>query len=183
MPSVARRCDLDQVPAGVVEHRRRHRPHPGRLLGEDHPAVLEAFTAHAPTGRPRPKALQDLRPLLFSIAYGMVSSVTDADYIVQEALLRYKRALNEGVEIESPKAFLSAAVTRLAVDSLRSARARRETYVGEWLPEPLVTDGDDPAAQAETGRLALDGLPSVAGAAQPGRACGLPAPRRLRVRE
>jgi RNA polymerase sigma-70 factor (ECF subfamily) len=95
------------------------------------------------------EALQNLRPLLFSIAYGMVSSVTDAEDIVQDALLRYQRALNEGVEIESPKAYLSAVVTRLAVDYLRSARTRRETYVGEWLPEPLVTDGDDPAAQAE----------------------------------
>ncbi len=95
------------------------------------------------------EAWASLRPLMFSIAYRMLASVTEAEDIVQEAFLRYQHKLTDGVEIESPRAYLSAVVTRLAIDELRSARARRETYVGEWLPEPLLTDRDDPAAQAE----------------------------------
>ncbi len=96
-------------------------------------------------------AFKELRPLMFSIAYRMLASVSEAEDIVQEAFLRYHRTLSEGAEIESPKAFLSAVVTRLAIDHLRSARARRESYVGEWLPEPLRTDGPaaDPAGHAE----------------------------------
>jgi len=82
-----------------------------------------------------------LRPTLFSIAYRMLGSVAEAEDVVQEAFLRYQRALGERPgEIDSPKAYLSAVVTRLAIDQLRSARARREQYVGEWLPEPVVTD-------------------------------------------
>jgi RNA polymerase sigma-70 factor (ECF subfamily) len=94
---------------------------------------------------------EELRPLLFSIAYRMVSSVSEAEDIVQEAFLRIHRAEAGGEKIESPKAYLSAVVTRLAIDHLRSARVRRETYVGEWLPEPLVTDErtGDPAEHAE----------------------------------
>lgn len=79
-----------------------------------------------------------LRPLLFSIAYRMLGSVADAEDVVQDSWLRYDRALADATEIASPKAFLSAVVTRLSIDVLRSARVRRETYVGEWLPEPLV---------------------------------------------
>jgi RNA polymerase sigma-70 factor (ECF subfamily) len=91
-----------------------------------------------------------LRPLLFSIAYRMLGSVSEAEDVVQETFLRYQRALAEGVRIESPKAYLSATATRLAIDELRSARARRETYVGEWLPEPLLTDeAGDPAGVVE----------------------------------
>jgi RNA polymerase sigma-70 factor, ECF subfamily len=94
---------------------------------------------------------EDLRPLMFSIAYRMLSSVGDAEDIVQEAFLRYERALAGGDQIESPKAYLSAVVTRLAIDHLRSARVRRERYVGQWLPEPLLTDegAEDPAMHAE----------------------------------
>jgi RNA polymerase sigma-70 factor (ECF subfamily) len=90
-----------------------------------------------------------LRPLLFSIAYRMLGSVSEAEDVVQDTFLRYQRAVSDGLEIESPKAYLSAVVTRLAIDQLRSARNRRETYVGEWLPEPLLTDSDDPARVAE----------------------------------
>jgi RNA polymerase sigma-70 factor, ECF subfamily len=94
---------------------------------------------------------EELRPLLFSIAYRMVGSVGEAEDIVQEAFLRYHRAVSGGEEIESPKAFLSAVTTRLSIDYLRSARAQREEYVGEWLPEPLLTDPEaDTAQHAET---------------------------------
>jgi RNA polymerase sigma-70 factor (ECF subfamily) len=88
---------------------------------------------------------------MFSIAYRMLGSVSDAEDMVQEAFLRYQRAQADGVAVESPKAYLSTVVTRLAIDQLRSARMRRETYVGQWLPEPLLTDdgAGDPAARAE----------------------------------
>jgi RNA polymerase sigma-70 factor (ECF subfamily) len=96
-------------------------------------------------------AYADLRPLLFSIAYRMLGSVSEAEDIVQEAFVRYQRAIADDTAVQSPKAYLSAVVTRLALDHLKSARVRRETYVGEWLPEPLVTDeaSGDPAAHAE----------------------------------
>src|SRR4051794_20812916 len=92
----------------------------------------------------------ELRPLLFSIAYRMLGSVSDAEDVVQDAYLRYHRAVHDGGEIESPKSYLSAVTTRLSIDVLRSARVRRETYVGPWLPEPLLTDHTtpDPAQQS-----------------------------------
>jgi RNA polymerase sigma-70 factor (ECF subfamily) len=97
------------------------------------------------------EAYQELRPLLFSIAYRMVGSVSEAEDIVQESFLRFHRAVREGAEVKSPKAYLSAVTTRLAVNHLRSARVRRERYVGTWLPEPLLTDAAHDAAQhAET---------------------------------
>jgi RNA polymerase sigma-70 factor (ECF subfamily) len=93
----------------------------------------------------------EFRPLMFAIAYRMVGSVTDAEDIVQEAFLRFHRETKAGAKIESPKAYLSAVTTRLGIDHLRSARVRREAYVGPWLPEPLLTD-DEPGAEelAET---------------------------------
>ncbi len=99
---------------------------------------------------------QTLRPLLFSIAYRMLGSVTEAEDIVQEAFVRYHRATASNGQPESPKAYLSTIVTRLCIDHLQSARVRRESYVGEWLPEPLLTGPEplasatpDPAATAE----------------------------------
>ena len=97
------------------------------------------------------EAFEELRPLLFSIAYRMLGSVAEAEDIVQETFVRYQRAIEDGTQIESPKAYLSATATRLAIDQLRSARVRRERYFGTWLPEPLVTDSEaDAAQQAET---------------------------------
>jgi len=94
---------------------------------------------------------ETLRPLLFSIAYRMVGSVSEAEDLVQEAFLRIHRAESEGAEVESPKAYLTAVVTRLSIDHLKSARVRREQYVGQWLPEPLLADpAPDAAAHAET---------------------------------
>ena len=97
-----------------------------------------------------PETLEELRPKAFAIAYRMLGSVSEAEDIVQEGLLRLHRALDEGERIGSPRAYLSTVVTRLGIDHLRSARVRRESYVGEWLPEPLVTSPDeDPARHAE----------------------------------
>jgi RNA polymerase sigma-70 factor (TIGR02957 family) len=93
--------------------------------------------------------LDDLRPRAFAIAYRMLGSVSEAEDVVQEALLRMHSALERGEEISSPRAYVGTVVTRLAIDELRSARSRRETYVGEWLPEPLADPEQDPAAQAE----------------------------------
>ena len=83
--------------------------------------------------------LTELRPLVFSIAYRMLGSVAEAEDIAQETLLRAHRELRDGTEIESPKAYMTAIATRLSIDHLRSARVRREAYVGPWLPEPLLT--------------------------------------------
>jgi RNA polymerase sigma-70 factor (ECF subfamily) len=98
----------------------------------------------------REQLLDELRPVAFAIAYRMLGSVSEAEDVVQEALLRVHRALDRGEQITSPRAFVATVTTRLAINELRSARARREQYVGEWLPEPIITDGeDDPARHAE----------------------------------
>jgi RNA polymerase sigma-70 factor (ECF subfamily) len=95
-------------------------------------------------------SMEELRSRGFAVAYRMLGSVSEAEDIVQEGLLRLHQAREAGQRIESPLAYLSTVVTRLAIDELRSARARRERYVGEWLPEPLLTsDEDDPARHAE----------------------------------
>lgn len=78
------------------------------------------------------------RPLLFSIAYRMLGSSMDAEDMVQETFMRWYRASED--EVQSPKAYLSKVVTNLCIDYMRSARVQRETYVGPWLPEPLVTE-------------------------------------------
>ncbi|MFF7215935.1 RNA polymerase sigma-70 factor [Streptomyces sp. NPDC008238] len=90
---------------------------------------------------------EELRPLLFSIAYRILGSVGEAEDAVQETWLRFDASSTRPV---STKAFLSAAVTRLSIDVLRSARVRREEYVGPWFPEPLLSDPyQDPARSAE----------------------------------
>jgi RNA polymerase sigma-70 factor (ECF subfamily) len=87
---------------------------------------------------------------MFSIAYRMTGSVGDAEDIVQEAVIRTYRAASQGTLVESPQAYVTTTTTRLAIDHLRSARVRRESYVGTWLPEPLVTDpAPGPAERAE----------------------------------
>jgi RNA polymerase sigma-70 factor (ECF subfamily) len=93
----------------------------------------------------------ELKPLMFSIAYRMLGSASEAEDIVQEAFLRFHRETQQGTEVEAPKAYLSAVTTRLSIDHLRSARVRRERYFGTWLPEPLVTETEpDAARHAET---------------------------------
>ena len=93
----------------------------------------------------------EYRPLLFSIAYGMTGSVGDAEDLVQDAFLGMTRARQAGTTIADPKAYLTTAVKRLGINYLKSARVRRETYVGDWLPEPIVVpaDGPGPAEHAE----------------------------------
>ena len=94
--------------------------------------------------------LEQLRPVSFAVAYRMLGSVSEAEDVVQEALLRVHRAVEHGEQIASPRAYVATITTRLAINELRSARARREQYVGEWLPEPIFTDGvDDPTKHAE----------------------------------
>ena len=95
----------------------------------------------------RTEEFQELRPLLFSIAYRILGSVAEAEDAVQETWLRYEAS---PAQPTSAKAFLSAAVTRISIDVLRSARVRREEYVGQWFPEPLLTDPyQDPERSAE----------------------------------
>jgi RNA polymerase sigma-70 factor, ECF subfamily len=90
---------------------------------------------------------EQLRPLLFSIAYRILGSVADAEDAVQESWLRYAASSTEPA---SAKAFLSAVVTRISINVLRSARVRREAYVGPWFPEPLLEDPyQDPVRSAE----------------------------------
>ena len=95
----------------------------------------------------RSDEFEELRPMLFAIAYRLLGSVAEAEDAVQESWLRYEAAPTQPI---SPKAYLSAVVTRISIDVLRSARVRRETYVGEWFPEPLLDDPyEDPQRSAE----------------------------------
>ncbi|ABG05293.1 RNA polymerase, sigma-24 subunit, ECF subfamily [Rubrobacter xylanophilus DSM 9941] len=100
----------------------------------------------------RDEVFEEHRPLLFSIAYRMLGSVMDAEDVVQEAFVRWRGA----GEVRSPRAYLSSVVTRLCIDQLRSARARREEYAGPWLPEPLAAEpAADPAVLDETLSMAF----------------------------
>lgn len=93
--------------------------------------------------------LERLRGRAFAIAYRMLGSVGDAEDVAQEALIRFHGAREAGESIDSPAAYVATVSTRLAIDELRSARARRETYAGEWLPEPLPTEAWERPAGAE----------------------------------
>src|SRR5471030_2000906 len=84
---------------------------------------------------------RELRPLLFSLAYRMLGTRADAEDVVQDAYLRWQSAAAE--PIRSPKSYLTTVVARLSLDALKSARRRRETYVGPWLPEPVVESAED----------------------------------------
>jgi RNA polymerase sigma-70 factor, ECF subfamily len=102
-------------------------------------------------GTPVNQVYEELRPLMFSIAYRMLGSASEAEDIVQEGFLRYHREAERGTEIESPKAYLSTVTTRLSIDHLRSARVRRERYVGTWLPEPVLDEAEpEVVSHAET---------------------------------
>src|SRR5918993_3603854 len=122
-----RRCDDDRRPRRVERE--------GQARAGVAPGASElAAGAHSGmTGRER--LLDELRPASFAIAYRMLGSVSEAEDVVQQALLRVHQALQAGERIASPRAFVATVTTRLAINELRSARARRERYVGEWLPE------------------------------------------------
>lgn len=99
-------------------------------------------------------AFEACRPRLLGIAYGLLGELTEAEDAVQDAWLRWDQA--DGDAVRNPEAFLVTVTTRLALDRLRSARARREVYVGPWLPEPLVTEMETPETKAiEAERLSL----------------------------
>jgi len=102
---------------------------------------------------------EDLRPLLFSIAYRILGSVSDAEDAVQETWLRYQASSTPPVSLKS---FLAAVVTRVSIDVLRSARVRRESYVGHWLPEPLLTDDAAPYPAPEHAAELADSLSMAA---------------------
>ena len=136
--------------------------------GVDRPAGGERLDAAA-----EERLLGELRPVAFGIAYRMLGSVSEAEDIVQEALLRVHQSLDAGEVITSPKAYVATVTTRLAINELHSARARREKYVGAWLPEPLITDGDAPPGSGEglgagvgAGRGTALGTAPVVGPAQ-----------------
>src|SRR5690606_4270767 len=95
---------------------------------------------------------EQLRPLLFSIAYRILGSVTEAEDAVQETWLRFDASDERPASLKS---YLAAIVTRVSIDVLRSARVRREEYVGEWLPEPLL---DDPYSDPEQAAELADSL-------------------------
>ncbi len=131
----------------------------------------------------RERLLDELRPVAFAIAYRMLGSVSEAEDVVQEALLRVHQALEAGEQIASPRAFVATVTTRLAINELRSARARRERYVGEWLPEPIITDGDDdPAQHAAMADSLSVAMLVLAGEPLARAARGAAAPRRVRLR-
>jgi RNA polymerase sigma-70 factor (ECF subfamily) len=95
---------------------------------------------------------EEYRPLLFAIAYRMLGSVPEAEDVVQNAYIRYSQ-MPPG-SINSPKAFLSTVVTRLCLNQLQSARAQRESYLGPWLPDPLLTeDEDDPRSPSRRAEM------------------------------
>ncbi len=100
----------------------------------------------------RTETFNQYRPLLFSIAYRMLGTAMDAEDMVQEAFVRWQSA----GEAETPKAYLTAIITRLCIDHLRSARVKREEYIGPWLPEPIMTETPaDSAALAESLSIAF----------------------------
>src|SRR5947209_15858180 len=107
------------------------------------PDDTTAEAPHTIDGSNRVAEFERHRRLLFSIAYRMLGSVADAEDILQDTFIRWQQFGND--DIRSPRAFLVTIVSRLCINHLQSARARREEYVGEWLPEPIVTDpGSDP---------------------------------------
>ena len=95
--------------------------------------------------------LATVRPRAFAIAYRMLGTVSDAEDIVQEAMIRFHRVITAGERIESDPAYIATVTTRLAIDHLRAVRRKREQYVGDWLPEPLIGDAPeaDPASRTE----------------------------------
>ena len=149
-------------------HRERPMPAPGSTVGS------------WPRARRTPEDLEALRRHGFGVAYRMLGSVSEAEDVAQEALLRLTR--QEG-PIDEPAAWMTTVATRLSINVLKSARARRESYVGPWLPEPLRRGpGARPGLARRARGLAVARPAGAPGAADPGRAGGLPAARGVRLR-
>ena len=124
--------------------------------------------------------LEALRRHGFGVAYRMLGSVSEAEDVAQEALLRLTRQEDP---IDEPAAWITTVATRLSINVLKSARARRESYVGPWLPEPLRRGpGARPGLARRARGFAVAGHAGAARAADPGRAGGLPAARGVRLR-
>jgi len=128
--------------------------------GRDGKGASGETKPHAGGDADRLATFNQYRGLLFSVAYRMLGSVADAEDMVQETFIRWQEAAKE--EIRSPRAFLVTVITRLSINQLQSARVRREEYVGEWLPEPLVTDSRGGPESDPLGALKLDESLSMA---------------------
>jgi len=112
-------------------------------MQEVRPGAPEPEQVQQPEIAVRLATFDQHRSLLFSIAYRMLGSVADAEDMLQETFIRWQQAGEE--DVRSPRAFLVTIISRLCITHLQSARVRREEYVGQWLPEPLVTNpGNDP---------------------------------------
>ncbi len=111
---------------------------------------MRSLEKHRPQDSPESE-VTEYRPLAFAIAYRMLGSVAEAEDVVQETFLRLHQARQGGVVVESPKAYVAALATRIGIDHLRSARVRRESYFGTWLPEPVLGAGE-PAVDQEVER-------------------------------
>jgi hypothetical protein len=150
---LARAAARRRVRRGPDDQRARVLEREGKERARLGAAVYELAGGIPCLGQPDETDAAEYRPLLFSIAYGMTGSVGDAEDIVQDAFLGLTRARQAGTTIADPKAYLATAVTRLGINHLSSARMRRETYVGDWLPEPVVVPADEPGP-AEHAELA-----------------------------
>jgi RNA polymerase sigma-70 factor (ECF subfamily) len=125
-------------------------------MNDNNPLAPTRLTPVAADAQVRAEVFNQHRPLLFSIAYRMLGSVADAEDMVQEAFIRWQQSVDTDVQV--PRTFLVTIVSRLCINHLQSARVRREEYVGQWLPEPLLTAvEDDPSA-----RLRIDESLSMA---------------------
>jgi RNA polymerase sigma-70 factor (TIGR02957 family) len=133
-------------------------PNPGTPANPASPAAAAssgAPVAPASPATPVAEAFQQHRDLLLAVAYRMLGTVADAEDTVQDSWIRWSSAPRD--EVADPKAYLVRIVTNTSLDRLRSARARREAYIGPWLPEPVLTDPDvaDRAELAESVSLAM----------------------------
>jgi RNA polymerase sigma-70 factor, ECF subfamily len=114
-------------------------------MNDNNPLEQTRLSPVAADAQARAEVFNQHRPLLFSIAYRMLGSVADAEDMVQEAFIRWQQSAD--TDVQSPRPFLVTIVSRLCINHLQSARVRREEYLGQWLPEPLLTAAeDDPSA-------------------------------------
>ena len=165
---------------GRAAGRRRPGQRPGRRAAWPSAGPSRLFHNGGMTIGPSPTptdVFERERPRLIGLAYRMLGTVTDAEDVVQDAWLRWQTV--EPDQLERPEAWLTTVTTRVALDHLRSTRRRRETYVGPWLPEPLVS-ADRAGGRRGAGRLAPSGVPDRPRPARAGGARRVPVGRRVR---